>query len=303
MPAGARRPARPLLGALVALLLSPLVAACDVGGSAEPSERAHPEPDPFVYVALGDSYTAAHGVPGTNWLDGCLQSDRNYPNLVAEELPAATLVDVSCSGAATQHLLNERSYGTIHHPPQFDALTRDVDLVTISIGYNDFRLFATLFGRCAEMAKRDPDGSPCQDRLVRPNGFDYLHKRVEIIGQRVATAVRGIRERSPEARILVISYPHLIPPQGYCRNRLPLAKGDYPYVRGINEAMSEVQRKAAEAVAGAEYVDVTAASVGHDVCSDDPWVAGINPVATRAAAYHPFAVEQRAVADLVLDQL
>ena len=200
-------------------------------------------------------------------------------------------------------MVDERTLGSITHPPQFEALTEDTDLVSVSIGYNDFRLFATLFGRCVEIGKKDPEGSPCQDRLVSPSGFDYLKKRVQVVGRRVTKVVHGIRERAPEARILVVSYPHLLPETGYCRHRVPLAKGDYRYVRSINVAMSQVQRRAAESVEGADYVDVTGASVGHDVCSDDPWVAGINPVETRAAAYHPFAVEQRSVANLILDQL
>lgn len=303
MPAGVRRSARPLLAGLLLLLLASLLSACESGNSAEPPEEQLPTADPFVYVALGDSYTAAHGVPGTNWLDGCLQSDRNYPSLVADSMPMTRLIDVSCSGAATQHMLNPRSYGTIYHPPQFDAVTKDADLVTVSIGYNDFRLFHTLFNRCVLMAKKDPEGSPCRDKLVQPGGFDFLGKRVKIIGHRITDVVEGIRERAPEAQILVVSYPHLLPEKGYCFERVPLAKGDYAYVRSINQAMSQAQRKAAQAVDGAEYVDVTGASVGHDVCSDDPWVAGIDPVATRAAAYHPFAVEQRAVADLVLNEL
>ncbi len=296
-------PGRRGLAALLVLLVAPLATACESRVAAQPSESEHPEPDPFIYVALGDSYTAAHGVPGTDWLDGCLQSDRNYPHLVAEALPTATLVDVSCSGAATHHMLDERTYGTITHPPQFDALTEDTDLVTVSIGYNDFRLFATLFGRCVEIGKNEPEGSPCQDRLIRPNGFDYLKKRVQLVGRRVTRVVHGIRERAPEAQILVVSYPHLLPESGFCRHRIPLAKGDYPYVRSVNVRMSKVQRAAAEAVAGADYVEVTEASVGHDVCSGDPWVAGIDPVETRAAAYHPFAVEQRSVADLILGHL
>lgn len=298
------------LVAVLAVLLTSTLSGCQIRSSAqsadEPTARTTdplPQSDPYVYVAMGDSYTAAHGVPGTNWLDGCLQSRRNYPNLVAETLPDAELVDVSCSGAATHHMWDERDYGTIQHPPQLDALTVDTDLVTVSIGYNDFRLFATLFGRCAELAETDPRGSPCQDRLIRPNGYDYLAKRVTIIGQRLKKVLREIRLRAPEARILVVSYPHLLPATGYCRSRVPLAEGDYPYVRGINEAMSVAQRKAAESVDGAEYVDVTTASIGHDVCSDDPWVAGIDPVPTRAAAFHPFAVEQRAVAELILAQL
>lgn len=285
------------------LLLAPLFSACESGNSAEPPEDQLPTTEPFVYVALGDSYTAAHGVPGTSWLDGCLQSARNYPSLVADSMPRSTLVDVSCSGASTQHMLEERTYGTIRHPPQFEAVTKDADLVTVSIGYNDFRLFSTLFNRCVQMARKDPEGSPCRDKLVQPGGFDFLGKRVKIIGHRITDVVKGIRERAPGAQILVVSYPHLLPEKGYCVDRVPLAKGDYAYVRSINEAMSQAQRKAADSVDGADYVDVTGASVGHDVCSSDPWVAGIDPVATRAAAYHPFAVEQRAVADLVLDKL
>ncbi len=299
-----------VLAAVVTVLLASTLSACEIRSSAqsadEPTTRTSdplPQSDPYIYVAMGDSYTAAHGVPGTNWLDGCLQSRRNYPNLVAATLPSAELIDVSCSGAATHHMWDERDYGTIQHPPQLDALTADTDLVTMSIGYNDFRLFATLFGRCAELADKDPQGSPCQDRLIRPNGYDYLAKRVIIIGQRLKKVVREIRDRAPESRILVVSYPHLLPETGHCRSLVPLAEGDYPYVRGINEAMSDAQRKAAESVDGAEYVDVTAASVGHDVCSEDPWVAGIDPVPTRAAAFHPFAVEQRAVAELILAQL
>jgi len=297
MPWGVRRSAltpagRRGLAALVVLLLLPPLAACQSRVSAQPAEvDLTADPEPYLYVALGDSYTAAHGVPGTDWRDPCLQSARNYPNLVADALPGTTLVDVSCSGTATHHMVTERVVGT------------DTDLVTVSIGYNDFRLFTTLFGRCVQMAKKSPEGSPCKNRLVRPNGFDSLAKRVDIIGRRVARVVRGIRERAPEARILVVSYPHLLPETGYCLSRVPLGKGDYPYVRGINELMSEAQSTATEGVEGAEYVDVAGASIGHDVCSADPWVAGINPVVTRAAAYHPFAIEQRAVADLILDEL
>ena len=39
-----------------------------------------------------------------------------------------------------------------------------------------------------------------------------------------------------------------------------------------------------------------ALSQGHEICSADPWVNGKVTDQTRALAYHPFAVEQRAVA-------
>jgi hypothetical protein len=45
---------------------------------------------------------------------------------------------------------------------------------------------------------------------------------------------------------------------------------------------------------------VWTASAEHDICSEDPWVNGVESDQKRAAAYHPFAEEQEAVAELVL---
>ena len=50
--------------------------------------------------------------------------------------------------------------------------------------------------------------------------------------------------------------------------------------------------------AGAEFVDLVEASQGHDICSDEPWVAGIRGAPKRAMGLHPYPAEQRAVADL-----
>ena len=66
--------------------------------------------------------------------------------------------------------------------------------------------------------------------------------------------------------------------------------------------MTEAVESAAEAT-DQTYVDVWSASQGHDICSDDPWVNGAVTDQKRAARYHPFAEEQRAVARLVLDQV
>ena len=314
---GRRLGARELLAAM-SLLTAIAVAGCQsqaaepVAGPTEApaaSGAAAGGSGTYQYVAMGDSYTAAQGVPRTDWNGGCLQSERNYPTLIAarlaeQDLGDIDLVDVSCSGAATLHMRRERDAGgTKVHPPQYDALSPETDLVTVSIGYNDFRIFHTLFGRCVALAEKDPQGSPCRDRLVRPTGFDYLDKRVTVVGKRVARVVAGIHQRAPEAQVLVLSYPHLVPETGTCPLRIPLAPGDYPYVRSVNEHMAAVLRTAAERVDGAEFVDVTTASEGHDACSANPWMGGISPMSSRGVAFHPFAGEQRAVARLVLTAL
>ena len=80
----------------------------------------------FDYVALGDSYTAAPLVPHTDLMDGCLRSDRNYPQLVADELVNADLIDVSCGGAKTADLIVGQHLDKEVRAPQFDALRKSV---------------------------------------------------------------------------------------------------------------------------------------------------------------------------------
>lgn len=259
--------------------------------------------DPEIrYVALGDSFTAAPLVPGTNLVDGCLQSDHNYPHLIAAGLGNVDLVDVSCSGASTFAMTGtQTTSGGAVHPAQFDALTQDVDLVTLSIGGNDEGLYRSLVHECPALAASDPAGSPCRDR-ERAGGGYTLADRLSVLPDRVAAAVTGIRDRSPQARILVVGYPRLLPDLGSCPDLFPLATGDVAYVRDMTERLTGAMRAGAEA-AGAEYVDVWAASAGHDICAFAPWVNGRVTDQRTALAYHPFASEQVAVADLVLDLL
>jgi lysophospholipase L1-like esterase len=255
-----------------------------------------------TYVALGDSYTAAPGVPQTEATTGCFRSDGNYPHLVADRL-GSPVVDVSCSGATTDDLGTGQQTGGLAQPPQLAALSADTTLVTLGIGGNDFGLFSTLIGDCAQVAAQDRGGSPCRDRMqAGGEQQDVMVDDVARIGARVTSSLQAIRRRAPNADVVLVGYPQPVPAQGSCRI-LPLATGDYPYVRSVvadlNRALS-----AAAGSAGARFVDVAAASAGHDVCAGaEAWVNGSRTDLTRAIAYHPFAVEQQAVADLVVARL
>jgi hypothetical protein len=90
----------------------------------------------------------------------------------------------------------------------------------------------------------------------------------------------------------------LVPEEGTCEE-LPLAHGDYAYVRAVMSALNELMQEAA-ASAGTHYVDLSGPSEGHDICADDDaWVNGLVSD-ERAMGLHPFAEEQQAVADLVV---
>ena len=254
-------------------------------------------------MALGDSFVAAPLVPETNMTHGCLRSDHNYPHLAVRDLAGYQLVDVSCSGASTAEMTIPQVVGGVEHPPQFDALSEDVDLVTLGIGANDFSLYSFLVYRCLAVAATDREGSPCQDSYEdEGDGGNLLLDQVAEIEKRVESVVAEIRERAPDARVVMVTYPKFLPTRGVCPDLIPLARGDYDFVREVNLALSEAQAAGATA-AGAEVLDLYAASDGHDICSDRPWVNGIDTDPSRALAFHPFPEEQRAVARLLLELL
>ncbi|WP_298754570.1 SGNH/GDSL hydrolase family protein [uncultured Nocardioides sp.] len=299
---------RSLAPVLLLALAAPALAGCADDGRAEPaSDRTSgatsaPSLEPSVgtgeyprYVALGDSYTAAPLVPETDAGDGCLRSSGNYPSLVAAAFKGTVLADVSCSGADTTSLIGvQRTFDGAAQPAQLDAVTEDTSLVTLSIGGNDFGLFSALVGGCAQLAQTDPDGSPCAD-VGAGEATEVLAK----IEQRVASVVEGIRDRAPDARILVVGYPQIVPQGKETCDALPIAAGDLPFARTVNEGLAEAVEEGARR-AKVEYVDVYALTDGHDICSDDPWIAGRDTVPGQALAFHPFAAEQQAVAEEIL---
>jgi lysophospholipase L1-like esterase len=254
-----------------------------------PNARRHP----LRYVALGDSFASAPLVPVTDVANGCFRSSNNYPSLVARKLHAK-LDDHSCGGAQTSHLSSSQ-YPDV--PAQLPAVQPGVNLVTIGIGGNDEGLFRLLTSRCPQLRASDPEGAPCQ-AAMSSTGSDVL---LQILGRtqaRITAAVREVHQRAPDAKVLVVGYPQIVAADHACA-KLPLARGDYAYAARINLALTETLRKAAQAT-GNTYVDVYSASKGHDVCSADPWVNGSVTDEKRAAAFHPFAVEQEAVASLVV---
>src|SRR5690606_26200601 len=135
---------------------------------------------------------------------GCFRSTVNYPALVAQELPDAEVVDVSCSGADTTHMAGSQFTVTGGRvPPQLKALTEETDLVTLGIGGNDFEVYGTMTTRCTTLRDRAPRGTPCRD-VMRADGNDVLLDSIRRTERRVEKVVEEIRERSPRARILLV---------------------------------------------------------------------------------------------------
>jgi hypothetical protein len=280
----------------VPILIAVVVATASVGvllAAAAPAAPAVPatEPDrppsPPIesYVALGDSYASGRLVPPmTSEPAGCERSGRNYPSFVAETLGIDDFRDVSCAGATTtEQFMNPQPVpGGGVNPPQFDALTPGTQLVTLTIG--GFNIgFDEILRECSTRSPQEPDGTACVDFYER-DGVDEISQRVAATASDVEAALAGIAERSPDARVLVVGYPTLLPDSGPgCFPALPLSPGDVAYLRGVEKQLNGMLEAAAD-TAGVEYVDTYTPSIGHDLCQPPGfrWIEGFAPVSPAA---------------------
>jgi GDSL-like Lipase/Acylhydrolase family len=233
---------------------------------------------PLRYVALGDSYSAASGVlpPDLFAPPWCLRSIRNYPHVIAAQT-GARLTDVTCGAAETSHFFTSQYPGV---PPQLNALKGDTELVTMTIGGNDSGVFINTIIQCGAAGLSTlGQGSPCKNQY----GSSFEDTIRTTTYPSLVNALQAVRARAPAAKVGILGYPWIMPATGGCFAKVPVAKGDVPYVRGIQATLNDAVRRAADAT-GATYVSLNQVSNGHDACQPigvrwvEPVLQGTNPV-------------------------
>jgi lysophospholipase L1-like esterase len=246
---------------------------------------------PVRYVALGDSYSAASGVlpPDPTAPPSCLRSTSNYPNVIA----AATgvqLTDATCGAAETG------DFSTSQYPgiaPQLEAVDEDTQLVTMTIGGNDSGVFINSIVQCGSAGLSTVgQGSPCKDRY----GSSFADTIRTTTYPSLVNALRAVRGAAPDAEVAILGYPWIMPVTGGCFDRMPIAEGDVPYLRGIQATLNDAVRRAAAAT-GATYVSMNKVSDGHDACQPIG-VRWVEPVlqGTNAVVVHPNALGESRMA-------
>ncbi|WP_205471402.1 SGNH/GDSL hydrolase family protein [Nocardioides sp. SYSU D00038] len=249
-----------------------------------------------TYVALGDSYSAAYGVPQV--YDVCLRSSSNYPSQVAAELDLP-FVDVTCVGATTRELFRGGRIRTEKVPAQLSALTEETRVVTLGIGAEDLGLFGALVPMCIGLASESPYEAPCATGYSQAkDAVEQLARNFERMRRGVTRGLAAIHEKAPEATVFLVGYPQIVPARGTCED-LPIAPQDYPWLRQLFVQLSDELRTLAKQ-GDAVYVDLLPASKGHDICAKRPWVNGIKPRKNDAAPLHPFLTGQTGAARVVL---
>lgn len=253
--------------------------------------KRRPAGDP-QYVAMGSSFAAGIGLgpraPGSPV--ACMRTLNGYPQQLARLLDLS-LVDVSCSGATTGHVLRGGQY---FQRAQLDAIGRTTELVTITTGGNDIRYVGDLSFLAARNAQsvsgwlmRGFWNGPLQ-----PGQRDYAKVRRDLVA-----FVAELRRRAPDARVVVVTYPTILPPSGTCA-RLNINAEQAQDMRDVGEQLAAVTRAAASD-SGAILVDMHRMGADHHACSATPWVNGW--IEAQGTQFHPTLLGARATAEAVAE--
>ncbi|HEV2774183.1 MAG TPA: SGNH/GDSL hydrolase family protein [Solirubrobacteraceae bacterium] len=243
----------------------------DAGASAAPASA------PGAFVALGDSYSSGVGAGSYIGESGaCLRSRRAYPFGLGRPVTSFR----ACGGARTDDVLDG----------QLESFPSDTRLVTITIGGNDAG-FADVLERCLFGSPRACDARvDAAERFVR-----------SALPARLRRVYAAIRERAPDATVIVAGYPRLFARRPWCGG---VGRIDDAEQRRLNEGANLLVRTIAAEVArhrGFRFVDVREAFEGGGVCASSPRILG----ATRPAfaSFHPTARGQATYARAIRRRL
>lgn len=244
------------------------------------------------YVSLGSSFAAGAGIgpiqPGTP--ARCNRTVNNYASLLAERLKLK-LVDVSCGGARTDHVLGAWD----ELPPQIDAVSDRTRLVTITIGGNDLGYVGWLFAASCRLGVAARPG-PCQT-VTEPTEAAYAE-----LDRNLRAIAAAVRERSPRARLVFIQYVTLLSAQP-C-DRETISPADAAVASRIADRLAKITAQAARA-SDVEVLASDTLSRIHTPCSPIPWSNGLFPGYTMAegAPWHPNAAGHAAIAEELAELL
>jgi hypothetical protein len=255
---------------------------------------------PLRYVALGDSYSAGSGnVPDPSAPPGCARSILNYPHDIARAT-GVQLTDVTCGAAETKDFYTSQQPGV---PPQLDALQTNTQLVTMTIGGNDSGVFIDTIVDCGSAGLSTAgQGSPCKDKY----GSSFQDTIRNTTYPALVKALRAVHAKSPHARVAILGYPWIMPKTVGCFDKMSIATGDVPYVRGIQATLNYAIQQAAAAT-GSIYVNMNVVSNGHDACKPigvrwiEPVLQGTNPVVVHPNALGESKMAAQAMAVLGLN--
>ena len=273
------------VSALLLVLVLGAVLLAWIEGRSTPGGRSE-------YVALGSSFAAGAGLGplqrGSPHL--CARSVNGYPQQLARMLKLE-IVDMSCGGATTTNLLRG---GQFFQGPQARTISGATRLVTITVGGNDIGYISDL----SLLAARR--GHTLFDWLTRQFWKGPKEERdYRALNDELDALLVLIHHKAPSARIVIATYPAILPATGSCA-KLQLSAQEVRDMREVADKLARTSRAAA-LKGGALLVDMNALGSLHNACSPDPWTRGWTN--GGIAPFHPTLSGARATASAIAEAL
>ena len=248
------------------------------------------------YVALGDSFSSGEGIaPYFEPSNKCHRSESGYPTEV--DVPGTTQTYFSlratpgigwgflaCSGATSTKVLDKQlKQKADPNNSNWLPLSETTRLVTISAGGDDLGWSAVL-KQCYQ------DLHNCQGLPygASPTMDSWASSQLSRLQSNLVGLYQQIRSEAPNAEILVLDYPQLLPStpsEQACANLLPLMP-KYPGLGSDEQDWfrqetikldSTIAAAVTQAHVGAVFLDVSGAFAGHEACAsgrspNGPWI-------------------------------
>ena len=264
------------------------------------------------YVALGSSFASGSGVAPIADV-GCRRSLNSYAHIVADAL-GLNLDVAACGGATIDNVVSVPQTDLLgaERPVQIDALNEHTKLVTVTVGGNDWGYVVNLMIASCQAAEGRYELTDGLDILCNDFGLGSVPIDYEAsinalipIQEELEQMILAIRERSPNAEIVVVDYTSILSRRGEsCGLDQPLEGAETGFFLFASRYFGRATRKAAEST-GATLVRLSKASRNHHVCSSEPWVSAFEfePGFVGVVPYHPNAEGMEEAARLVLEAL
>ncbi len=248
----------------------------------QPSTSAQPRMASGQYAALGDSVAAGSGLPDP--VRGDKRCDRTFGAYAYEvaNMRGLKVNHLACAGATMGDLFSEEVLPGSNIPPQLDGAFANgtPELITITAGANDVR-WSDFLHKCFVSTC----GTPADDVAV--NGL------MNALRVKTKHVFKSIERRSSGSPPLTIMTGYYHPLSDRCAELEPrLTLQEIQWINLQTDRLNQTLARVAEHRSFAEFVPIDTVFEGHDICSDNPWVQGLD----GQAPFHPTLKGQRAIA-------
>lgn len=250
-----------------------------------------------VIVNASDSYGAGNGA-GIYFETKCFTSPENFAHIYARQADGTVGAEVSCGGNVISQVKD-----SVEQSGWIAENGDTVDVVFVSMGGNDAS-FSDVVTNCFAGELWDPSDDPIRNTIRKCNKqLDRAESKID--RREIQTASRDtlqtIRDKMPNAKIVLVGYPHLHVDDGEVARRVrTLLDRFYAQQQElINEGNAQDPGKWI-------LVDRRPLFAGHEVGAADEWIYNLKHLKIEQGdpilfneTYHPKPIGWQATAGLI----